>query len=135
VLTDAEIVTALRRELFQGRDSELLALYVFGSTASGTQRADSDLDLAFLPAGPIEPKRTFDAAQELARLDGRDVDLIDLSRASTVFRAQVVSAGRPVLTADARRVGEFEMYALSDYARLNEERREAVDVFLERYRD
>ncbi len=42
------------------------------------------------------------------------------------MRAQVIATGRVLdSTEDAARV-EFEMYAYSDYARLNEERRELL---------
>jgi hypothetical protein len=42
----------------------------------------------------------FDAAQQLASDLGRNVDLIDLSRASAVFRAQVLGTGTAVHFAD-----------------------------------
>jgi predicted nucleotidyltransferase len=134
VLSHAEIVDAVRRRLFSDGESELLAVYVFGSTVTGGERPASDLDLAFLAARSPSADETFSAAQELASLAGRDVDLVDLARASTVLRAEVVGTGRKIHEADPLRVGEFEMTALSDYARLNEERREAVDAFLARYR-
>jgi hypothetical protein len=62
------------------------------------------------------------------------VDLVDLARAPAVLRAQVVARGRCLHATDALEAAAFEMYALSDYARLSEERREAVARFEERYR-
>jgi predicted nucleotidyltransferase len=135
MLSDDELVEALQRLLFQERPQDLVAAYVFGSTASGRQHPDSDLDLAFLGRGSRSVGEVLLAAQELGVLAGRDVDLVDLARATTVFRAQVVGTGRRIHGNRDPRVGEFEMYALSDYARLNEERRGAVKSFLERYRD
>ena len=101
-------------------------IYLFGSFAAGRARADSDVDVAFLPATEADPYAVFEAAQELAGYMGRDVDLVDLSRASAVMRAQVIHRGERLAVADGHRVAEFEMYALSDYARLNEERRKVV---------
>lgn len=99
-----------------------VAVYLFGSAASGSMREGSDVDVAILPREPLEPVLLFDTQTELAERIGRDIDLIDLDRASTVFRKEVLRGGRLILETDHRRRAEFEMYALSDYARLNEER-------------
>jgi predicted nucleotidyltransferase len=127
-----EIVRWLEPRLASG--GRLLAVYLFGSEAEGRARPDSDVDLAFLSERALDPVVVFDVAQDLATALHRDVDLVDLSRASTVLRAQVIGRGRVLHSGDARRVGEFEMYALSDYARLNEERARVMESFLERYR-
>jgi len=132
--TDAELVDLLRRELPGSRNDGLVAVYRFGSTSRGQERPESDVDLAFLATSTPDPVTVFDAAQALAAALGRDVDLVDLSTASTVMRAQVVGAGTRIHTGDARAVACFEMYALSDYARLEEERAEAAAAFESRYR-
>lgn len=51
------------------------------------------------------------------------MDLVDLREGSTVMTAQIVSEGRRLLWRDEARCAAFEAHALSDYARLNEERR------------
>lgn len=112
----------------------LLAVYVFGSFSDGRARPDSDIDLAVLCERSLPPELVFDVAQELASALGRDVDLVYLRRASTVLRAQVVGTGRRLLDTAPTLTGEFEMYTLSDYARLNEERRGVREAFEERYR-
>lgn len=103
-----------------------IALYRFGSQATGTARPDSDVDLAVLACSPISNLRRFELAQELAAQLHRDVDLVDLRTASTVMRMQVISKGTCLACQDERARREFEMYAYSDYARLNEERHEIV---------
>lgn len=50
------------------------------------------------------------------------MDLIDLSAASTVFQAQVVSTGKTIYCTDFNKKAQFEMKVLKMYARLNEER-------------
>ena len=98
------------------------AVYVFGSAATGRIRSDSDLDLAILPSAPISALKLFEARMQLAEIVRRDVDLIDLSSASTVLCKEVLAGGRLLYETDVLRRAEFEMYSLSDYARLNEER-------------
>ncbi|GMU64305.1 MAG: hypothetical protein AMXMBFR36_05790 [Acidobacteriota bacterium] len=105
----------------------LVAVYRFGSTAAGTERAGSDVDLAVLAEGPVDAGRRFDLQEELATELGRDVDLVDLGRASTVLAVEVVGRGELLLDADPARRGAFEDLALSSYARLNEERRAILE--------
>jgi predicted nucleotidyltransferase len=93
---------------------EPAVVYLFGSAVTGRLVASSDVDIAFLPCRPCDPMAVFDAAQRLAGDLGMDVDLIDLSRASAVFRAQVLGTGTAVHVADRLKRDEFEMYVLSD---------------------
>jgi predicted nucleotidyltransferase len=133
-LTGAQIAAVVERHVAAGA-KDVTAVWIFGSMARGPTRADSDVDLAFLvPRRPSDPVQVFEAAEELAVAFGRDVDLIDLAAASDVLRAQVVAGGHRIHTTDERVAEEFEMYALSDYARLNEERREIMERFADRYR-
>lgn len=104
----------------------LIALYRFESQAKGTARPYSDVDLAVLAHDIIPMIGLFELAQELALQLHRDVDFSDLHDASTVMRMQVLSTGTCLPAPDDRARREFEMYAYSDYARLNEERRETV---------
>jgi len=105
------------------------AVYLFGSAASDRLRPESDIDLAMIPGGVCDPFAVFEIAQQLAGDLGCEVDLIDLTRASAVMRAMVVQTGRVLHVGDLRRQQEFEMYALSDYARANEERREVLEAY------
>ena len=103
------------------------AIYSFGSWGTDAERPDSDIDLAVLPRTPLDPVQRWDLAQKLASLARRDVDLVDLLRASTVLRMQVVANGQRLYTADVNAVEQFEDTVFSSYARLNEERRGILD--------
>ena len=81
------------------------------------------MDLAVLARHPIPAFRLFELAQELAAQLHRDVNLIDLRSTSTVIR---ISTGECLAAPDEAARGEFEMYTYSDYARLNEERRDIL---------
>ena len=116
-----EIVTRIRRRL-----PDVVAIYRFGSSGTPHERPDSDVDLAVLSARPLDPVARWELAQALAGLLHRDVDLVDLLRASTVLRAQVVAYGARLYCADERVCATFEDYAFSSYARLNEERHEIL---------
>ncbi len=105
----------------------LIALYRFGSQATGAAHPQSDVDLAILAAEPCAPQRLLELREQLAALLHRDVDLIDLRAASTVLRMQVLAHGE-CLDSDHDPARErFEDLVYASYARLNEERRGILD--------
>lgn len=99
-------------------------IIIFGSTIKGnsTPDSDSDIDIAYLSDKALDKYTIFMTAQGLASKLNRDVDLIDLNEANTVFQAQVVHTGKLIYCSDVRKKMEFEMKALKKYAKLNEER-------------
>jgi len=100
----------------------VLGVYVFGSTAAGSTREGSDLDLAVLAAARLPAMRVWELAQSVAGRIGCDVDLIDLRAVSTVMRMQVMAHGERLACADPEACGVFEDFVYADFARLNEER-------------
>lgn len=108
----------------------LRAVYLYGSQASGEAGPNSDVDLAVRAEEPLDPMTRYAIAGELAEQLGREVDLVDLSAVTTVFRARIITGGEclhgPGDNAD------YEARALSDYARLNEERKAILADITER---
>jgi len=100
----------------------LLGAYLFGSAAHDQVHSESDVDIAILAERPQNPATLWDLAQTLTQMVGRDVDLIDLRRASAVLRMQVIGNGRRLFCNDPALCETFEDFVYSDYARLNEER-------------
>lgn len=107
--------------------SGLIALYRFGSQAKETVRPDSDIGLAVLARDTIPHLRRLELAQDLVIQLHRDVDLVDVRSASTVMEMPAISTGTclDAPAEPARR--DFDMYADSDYAGLNEERRDLLE--------
>lgn len=97
---------------------DLMAVYVFGSQATGEAHADSDLDLAVLTAGPVDPLLLWQLSGELADVVGVPVDLLDLRAASTVMQYQVITTGRRLWNKDSQ-AGIFESYILSEKTALD----------------
>ena len=111
------LVDLLRTEI-----DGLAGIYLFGSHAGDGARPDSDIDLAILTRSPLPPFPLWELAQRLAAQAGREVDLVDLRQASTVFRMQIISTGERLFCAEPRVCEDFEDFVYADYARLNEER-------------
>lgn len=114
-------------QVMAARIPRLLAVYRFGTFGTPGQRPDSDIDLGLLAQAPLDPVMLFDLAGELATLAGRDVDLVDLLRCSTVMRAQVVAHGERLFCSDFPQCENFADTAFSQYAHLNEARREILE--------
>lgn len=102
-------------------------IYVFGSAARNELRKDSDIDIAYLSDVPLSNYEIFMLANDIADVVKRDIDLIDLKKASTVFKAQIIGNGKVIYCIDDTKRMYFEMYAFKDYALLNEERKEILD--------
>lgn len=97
-------------------------IYVFGSSVKGIFREDSDVDIAFMGDKNLSEYEIFIISQELADVLKREVDLINLKNASTVFKVQILGNGEMIYCNDDTRRMYFEMRALKEYAFLNEER-------------
>lgn len=107
-------------------------IYLFGSYATGLTHPNSDIDLAYLSNKTISHYERFLIAQELSELVNVDVDLIDLHEASTVFQVQIIAKGKVIFCGDLEKRQQFEMVALKNYSKLNEERKRILDMIGER---
>jgi predicted nucleotidyltransferase len=105
----------------------LAAVYLFGSRAREDAGPDSDIDLAVLTLDNLDPVERWKLQEDLAARAHQNVDLVDLRRASTVMRVQVLRDGRLLADVQPSVRASFEATALSAYARLNEERREILN--------
>ncbi len=83
--------------------SDVMAVYLFGSTARGTARVGSDIDVAVLFDSP--PPRALGGPRmviegELEQALGRPVDLVVLNNAPVDLRARVLRDGRLLVERD-----------------------------------
>lgn len=103
----------------------LQAVYLFGSQATGEATQESDVDLALLLAAPLPPEQRWQLSGDLADRLGKEVDLIDLRRASTVFQHQVVTTGERLWHRGSDS-DEFELTVQSEYWDLAIQRRALI---------
>lgn len=83
-------------------------LIVFGSVARGRERATSDLDVAFV--GDVD---SLDLGARVSLAVGREVDVVDVARASVPLLDAIVRDGVVVFSRDRTDVGRFYARALS----------------------
>lgn len=112
---------------------DIQAIYLFGSHGTDYEFPHSDIDIALLLPRDTSVKTgslaLADIGFELENIAGRDVDLVDLRKATTVFQKEIVAGGRRVYCADIYASDEFEMLTISYYQKLNDERKEILDEF------
>lgn len=109
-----ELVTRARDRLLVAMP-DVIAIYVFGSAATGGFRTGSDLDLAVLGTAPGDVRRLYDLARSLEAELGVDVDLVDLITAPTLLKHEAITQGRRVYCADPDVALEFEGRSLTEY--------------------
>lgn len=107
-------------------------IVLFGSFAKGTNRIDSDIDLAFFSKEQLSSYERFLLASELAEIAGREVDLVDLKQIDTVFTMQIFSQGIPIYIQDENEFTRQKMRAYSMYATLSEQRAGVIESIKER---
>lgn len=99
-------------------------ILMFGSFAKGTTHQESDIDIGFyVKDKKIDKYEIFMLAQKLAALLKREVDLVNIAEASTVFQAQIYTTGTVIYSDDDKLRMNEQMKALKMYAKLNEERK------------
>lgn len=123
-------IESIKSQLVQAIDPFLIM--IFGSYAKGNTREDSDIDIAFFSNQKFNEYEVFTVAQQLADKLGREVDLIDINKASTVFKAQIIGTGKVIYCSDETQRMNFMMRALKEYALLNEERAVILEKIKER---
>jgi predicted nucleotidyltransferase len=96
------------------------ALLVFGSRACGTERPDSDLDVAVLPSVGNAPKARRDLQTRLAVAladlspEGR-VDVVFLDEASDLLRQRVLETGRLLICRDPLAFRDLRVRTMREY--------------------
>lgn len=115
-MTDNDLPDLLRR-LLSDRD-DLAAVWLFGSRARGSERADSDVDLGILlrddPPPTLEGLR-LDLQDDLSGALGRPVDLVVLNRAPADLVHRVLRDGELLIENDRSRRVRFEVARRAEY--------------------
>ena len=109
----------------------IIAAYLHGSTANGTAREDSDIDIALLPKpGKNLPLQfRLECAGELTCLLGQEVDLGELSTRNLVYAKEVIENGREIFTTNRFESDRFLATSLAMYAELQQQRAEVLDAY------
>jgi predicted nucleotidyltransferase len=92
-------------------EQRIMAVYLFGSRATGDARPDSDVDLAVLFAEPVGLGDLVVLENRFEERLGAQVDLIDVGTCDP-FLALAAIRGERLYCADPVRCDEFDLYVL-----------------------
>ncbi|RJP18046.1 MAG: nucleotidyltransferase domain-containing protein [Deltaproteobacteria bacterium] len=98
---------------------EVVAVYVFGSSARGTRGKRSDVDIAVLTREKgfsHRPRSLVEYVQAASDALGTDnVDVVLLDRAPIVLRHEVFREGKPLLVRDPEALSRFRQTSSREY--------------------
>lgn len=119
-------------DIIAGNVPDLIGIWLYGSVAKGVDTPESDLDIAILAQKSLPFDKRLSLSADLERQTRRDVDLIDLRKAPTVLRKEIIANGRRIHCVDLEACEIFEDFIFADYARLNEERAGILEDIFQR---
>jgi predicted nucleotidyltransferase len=110
-------------EEYMSRRREIQAAYIFGSIASGRTRPDSDVDVAVLVSGRIQPDNLFKYRLKLmadlgSALHRSDVDVVILNEAPPLLAHRVLSKGKLIFERSPSARVRFQVNTANRYADL-----------------
>lgn len=112
----AAMISKLRR--YFSRQPGVLAVYLFGSRASGRAGPASDVDIGVLLHGRSTGSRfskKIRYSSDLSPLLGAESDVTILNEADPLLCMEALSAGQAVWVADLDRLAHFEQETLRRY--------------------
>jgi len=97
-------------------DYNIKLIYIFGSYAKGTNRENSDLDIAVYIKGEPSVFIKLDILDELVEIFSReDIDLVILNNADVELQFQVIKYGKVIHMEDLMTKVMFETRVASNY--------------------
>ncbi|MFQ5771020.1 MAG: nucleotidyltransferase domain-containing protein, partial [bacterium] len=101
------------------KQTEVIAVYLFGSYAKGCSRANSDMDLAVLCDSDYGKEELFRLElkyfRELSKIIAKNLDIVLLNQAGELLVYEIVSKGRLIYQRNPRKRVDFEARRISDY--------------------
>jgi predicted nucleotidyltransferase len=120
-----EDITLLQAPIFESlyeriadfgmKHGQIVAIYVFGSIATGKGRSGSDIDIAIMVRGSIGGKERVQIETSLSNLMNRDVDLVIFGDASPLLKHQILKCGHLVFESDPKERVRQEVAARREY--------------------
>jgi len=108
-------------------EKDMVAVYLFGSYATGKMRSCSDIDLAILFDSRIRAainRRLDKYLIDLSRIIRKDTHLIAMDFASEALLKQIFKKGKCIIVNDKKIMAYFKMIAYSKIAGFYYHRRE-----------
>ncbi len=90
-----EIIDIVKKQL-----PNVKGIYMFGSYADGTDRSDSDIDIAVQVKGGLTGAEKLNLASAFVKDIDIQVDLVDFEKASTLLQYEIIKNGTLIYDGD-----------------------------------
>ena len=110
-------------------------VYLFGSVVEDRSTIESDIDVAVRFFDNVPRETRYQVFKELLSIVDENIDLVDLSRASTVLRMEVYNRGKLIYCKDKGLLYRDQIYTLKaydDYLYVSRRFREKMVKYIER---
>lgn len=98
------------------KEFNISLIYIFGSFAKGTNRDNSDIDIAFLIDGDTDAYTKLDILGRIVDILGReDIDIVILNNVNEVLKFQVIKYGKIIYMDSLYNKVVFESRTMSRY--------------------
>ncbi len=110
------------------KNIECEAILIFGSYIRGSQREDSDIDIAIKSKENFNKKKIIDISNELEEQLKIDVDLVDLDLIENDgFKYEILISGELIYCEDRYNFDMYKLDAFREYLELNESRKYIIN--------
>ena len=96
-------------------EKSIVALYMFGSAATGRENRNSDLDLAVMVREDINEERRIAWETSLSNLLRSNVDLVIFNRSLPFLQHQILKYGRLIYEGDSSERVRQEVLSRTEY--------------------
>ncbi len=100
---------------FAASHDRIIAVYLFGSAATGKMRQSSDIDIAVMSMCGIDGFKKAEMETELSNLLHRDVDLVVFHQAEVLLQHQILKYGRLLYEKDTSERVRQETFSRREY--------------------
>ncbi len=91
-------------------ESDVSLAYVFGSMAKGSEKYQSDLDVAIQTVAPLSAPRKMEIIAKLTSIAGRPVDLVDVNQAGEPLLGEILRDGKRLKGSDSQHVALIQRH-------------------------
>ena len=93
----------------------VVAVFLFGSVATGRMRQSSDIDIAVMSTCDLDGFKRVEMETELSNLLGRDVDLVVFHQADVLLQHQILKYGYLIYEKDSSERVRQETFSRREY--------------------
>lgn len=120
LLEMTQIIKELKEKLgsYFKNNSEIVAVFLFGSQVNGFTHNKSDIDIALLleSSSEVSLEKELELSVDITnRFGGKEIDLVILNKAPIILSYRIISQGELIYVKDEYKYAQFKERTLLNY--------------------